>query len=114
MAELRQVLEHQKKVESEQKDVYQAFLNQHVHPEAKARITAAVRRAAERGEKEIQVMRFSSEFCTDSGGTAERLGVQWWVGYDRPSFWLAGEQKWDGFCAWWKPGSRVRAEASTS
>src|SRR5690349_7560039 len=47
MAELRQVLEHQKKVESEQKDVYQAFLNQHVHPEAKARITAAVRRAAE-------------------------------------------------------------------
>jgi hypothetical protein len=46
-------------------------------------------------------------------GTAERLGVRWWVGYDRPSFWLAGEQKWDGFCAWWKPGSRVRAEAST-
>ena len=32
MAELRQLLEHQKKVESEQKDVYQAFLNQHVHP----------------------------------------------------------------------------------
>jgi hypothetical protein len=67
MAELRQLLEHQKKVESEQKDVYQAFLNQHVHPEAKARVTAAVRRAAERGEKEIQIMRFSSEFCTDGG-----------------------------------------------
>ena len=55
MAELRQALEHKKKVEAEQKDVYQAFLNQHVHPEAKARVTAAVRRAAERGEKELQV-----------------------------------------------------------
>ena len=40
MAELRQALEHKKKVEAEQKDVYQAFLNQHVHPEAKARVTA--------------------------------------------------------------------------
>ena len=67
MAELRQVLEHQKKVEAEQKDVYQAFLNQHIHPEAKARVTAAVRHAAERGEKEIQVLRFSSDFCTDRG-----------------------------------------------
>ena len=41
MAELRQALEHKKKVEAEQKDVYQAFLNQHVHPEAKARVTVA-------------------------------------------------------------------------
>src|SRR4051795_9859900 len=46
-------------------------------------------------------------------GTAERLGVRWWAGYDRLSFWLAGDQEWGGFCAWWKPGSRDRAEAST-
>ena len=77
MAELRQALEHQKKVEAEQKDVYQAFLNQHVHPEAKARVTAAVRRAAERGEKEIQVMRFSSEFCTDSGRAINNFDPDW-------------------------------------
>ena len=77
MAELRQALEHQKKVESEQKDVYQAFLNQHVHPEAKARVTAAVRRAAERGEKELQVMQFSSEFCTDSGRSINNFEPDW-------------------------------------
>jgi hypothetical protein len=77
MAELRQVLEHKKKVEAEHKDVYQAFLNQHVHPEAKARVTLAVRRAAERGEKEIQVMRFSSEFCTDSGRAINNFDPNW-------------------------------------
>ena len=77
MAELRQVLEHQKKVESEQKDVYQAFLNQHVHPEAKARVTLAVRRAAERGEKELQVLKFSSEFCTDKGRAINNFEADW-------------------------------------
>jgi hypothetical protein len=77
MAELRQVLEHRKKVEAEQKDVYQAFLNQHVHPEAKARVTLAVRRAAERGEKEIQVMRFSSEFCSDDGRAINNFEPNW-------------------------------------
>jgi hypothetical protein len=46
-------------------------------------------------------------------GTAERLGVRWWIGYDRPSFWRVGDQEWDGFCAWWKPGSMERAAAST-
>jgi hypothetical protein len=46
-------------------------------------------------------------------GTAERLGVRCWAGYDRPSFWLAGDQGWGGFCAWWKSGLKVPAEAST-
>jgi alkylhydroperoxidase/carboxymuconolactone decarboxylase family protein YurZ len=46
-------------------------------------------------------------------GTAERLGVRWRARYDRPSFWLVGDQGWGGFCAWWKPGSRDWAEAST-
>jgi hypothetical protein len=77
MTELRQVLEHRKKLEAEQKDVYQAFLNQHVHPEAKARVTLAVRRAAERGEKEIQVMRFSSDFCTDRGRSINNFQPDW-------------------------------------
>ena len=77
MAELRQALDRQKKLEAEQRDVHQAFMNQHVHPEAKARVTLAVRRAAERGEKEIQVMRFSSEFCTDQGRAINNFEPNW-------------------------------------
>jgi hypothetical protein len=46
-------------------------------------------------------------------GTVKRLGVRCWAGYDRPSFWLAGDQGWGGFCAWWKSGLKVPAEAST-
>ena len=77
MTELRQALDHKKKLEAEQKDVYQAFMNQHVHPEAKSRVTLAVRRAAERGEKELQVMRFSSEFCTDQGRAINNFEPNW-------------------------------------
>jgi hypothetical protein len=51
--------------------------------------------------------------CADCGGTVERLGVRCWAGYDRPSFWLAGDQGWGGFCAWWRSGLMGRAEAST-
>ena len=77
MAELRQALEHQKKLESQQKDLYEAFMNQHVRPDAKERVTAAVRQAAERGDKEIQIVRFSSEFCTDRGRAINNFDPDW-------------------------------------
>ena len=77
MAELRQALEHQKKLESQQKDLYEAFMNQHVRPDAKERVTAAVRQAAERGDKEIQIVRFSSEFCTDRGRAINNFDPSW-------------------------------------
>jgi hypothetical protein len=77
MAELRQALEHQKKLESQQKDLYEAFMTQHVRPDAKERVTAAVRQAAQRGDKEIQVLRFSSEFCTDRGRAINNFAPEW-------------------------------------
>jgi 2,4-dienoyl-CoA reductase-like NADH-dependent reductase (Old Yellow Enzyme family) len=54
-----------------------------------------------------------SEAIGITQGTVKRLGVRCWAGYDRPSFWLAGDQGWGGFCAWWKSGLKVPAEAST-
>jgi hypothetical protein len=77
MAELREALEHRKKIESQQKDVYEAFLTQHIRPDAKARVAAAVRQAAEHGEKEIQVLHFSSDFCTDRGRAINNFEPNW-------------------------------------
>jgi poly(3-hydroxybutyrate) depolymerase len=55
----------------------------------------------------------SGRFTSPAGHCRESLGVRWWAGYDRLSFWLAGDQEWGGFCAWWKPGSTDRAGALT-
>jgi hypothetical protein len=77
MAELRQTLELRKKLESEQKDLHEAFMAQHVRPDAMERVAAAVRQAAERGEKEIQVVRFSSDFCTDRGRAINNFDPNW-------------------------------------
>ena len=77
MAELRQTLELRKKLESEQKDLHEAFMAQHVRPDAMERVAAAVRHAAERGEKEVQVVRFSSDFCTDRGRAINNFDPNW-------------------------------------
>ena len=77
MAELHQLLERQKKLEAEHKDVYQAFMNQHIRPDAKERFTAAVRHAAERGLNEIQLLRFPSDFCTDGGRAINNFDPDW-------------------------------------
>ncbi|MNW23248.1 hypothetical protein D3C71_2252370 [compost metagenome] len=40
-------------------------MHQHVRPDAKERFTRAVRAAAERGETEIEIVRFPSGYCSD-------------------------------------------------
>src|SRR3954447_10952015 len=47
----------------------------------------------------------------------QSLGVRCWQGmtgrvFDRMGI-KDGDQGWGGFCAWWRPGSRSQAEAST-
>ncbi|UEM07328.1 hypothetical protein JL101_033135 (plasmid) [Skermanella rosea] len=77
MEEIRAALEQQKKLEAQQQDLYQAFMNQHIRPDAKERFTAAVRRAAERGLNEIQLLRFPSAFCTDGGRAINNFDPDW-------------------------------------
>jgi hypothetical protein len=77
MAEIREALEHQKRLEAQQKELYTAFINQHIQPDAKQRLAAEVRQAAERGQNEIQVMRFPSDFCSDGGRAVNNFEPDW-------------------------------------
>ena len=77
MARIRAVLEQQKKLEAEQQELHEAFMEQHIQPDSRRRFTDAVRRAAERGENEIQILRFPSAFCTDSGRAINNLEEDW-------------------------------------
>lgn len=89
MAMLREALEADKKRQKDQDSVREAFMNQHVRPDAKERFTRAVREAAERGVKEIQVARFPSTWCTDGGRAINNFEPDWpnsLTGYAREAY----------------------------
>lgn len=89
MAALREALERDKKLQKEQDAVRQAFMDQHVRPDAKERFTRAVRDAAARGVKEIQVARFPSSYCTDGGRAINNFEADWpnsLTGYAREAY----------------------------
>lgn len=77
MAKLKEALEHEKKLQEEQDSVREAFMNQHIRPDAKERFTRAVRAAAERGVNEIQITRFPSSYCTDGGRAINNFEPDW-------------------------------------
>lgn len=77
MALLKEALERDKRHQKEQESLREAFMNQHIHPDAKERFTRAVRAAAEGGENEIQIMRFPSSYCTDGGRAINNFEPDW-------------------------------------
>lgn len=77
MAMLREALERDKKRQTEQESVRDAFLNQHIRADAKERFTRAVREAAEHGIKEIQICRFPSSYCSDGGRAINNFEPDW-------------------------------------
>lgn len=77
MALLQEALEREKKHMKEQDTVREAFMNQHIRPDAKERFTRAVRDAASRGVKEIQIARFPSSYCTDGGRAINNFEPDW-------------------------------------
>jgi hypothetical protein len=69
-ADTAQAQEEQKRAQriaEEQKGLREAFMGQQVRPDAKDRINAAIKRAAEQGQQEIQVLTFPASYCNDAG-----------------------------------------------
>jgi hypothetical protein len=77
MAEMKKEEERKRKVEEERRQLHQVFLEREIHPDAKQRITAAVRRAAENGQNEFLALRFPSEDCTDGGRAINNFEPDW-------------------------------------
>jgi hypothetical protein len=52
-------------------------MSREIHPYVFERVSKAVRAAAERGEREVQVVRFSSQDCTDGGRAINNFEPEW-------------------------------------
>jgi len=67
LAKVQEQFERAKKEEQERKALHEAFVTRDLHPEVMERVNAAVRRAAEQGFHELQVLRFPASYCNDHG-----------------------------------------------
>jgi len=76
-AKVQEQFDHARKLEEEQKALREAFLSRDVHPQVMERVNAAVRRAAEQGLHEIEVMKFPAEYCNDKGRRINNAEPDW-------------------------------------
>ena len=67
MAKAQEQLKRAKKQEEEQKGLREAFLEKDIHPDVRDRVNAAIRRAAEQGNHELQIIIFPASYCNDGG-----------------------------------------------
>jgi hypothetical protein len=66
-AKVQEQVDHGKKEEQERKDLREAFMTRELHSEVMERVNAAVRRAAEHGLREVQMLSFPASYCTRIG-----------------------------------------------
>ena len=77
MEELQKALEKKRKIDHERDEFRDSFMHRDIHPDVFDRVTRAVKGAAERGEREIMVLRFSSEYCADGGRAINNFDPRW-------------------------------------
>jgi N-acetylglucosamine kinase-like BadF-type ATPase len=77
MAKAREALEKKRKADEAQHEVREAFMSRDIHPEVFERVSRVVKSAAERGEREVLLFRFSSEYCTDGGRAINSFEPDW-------------------------------------
>jgi hypothetical protein len=73
----RASFEKERKVDDERQSLRDAFMARDVHPEVFQRVSQVVMRAAERGEREVLAIRFSSQYCTDGGRAINNFEPDW-------------------------------------
>ena len=77
MERAREALEKKRKVDDEHQQLHDAFLAREIHPDVFERVSKVVRSAAERGEREVLAVRFSSQYCTDGGRAINNFEPEW-------------------------------------
>ena len=70
MAELKAALAKRKKAENSTEELRHTFMARDIAVEAPARINTAIKTAAQRGVREIQVLRFPANYCNDGGAVS--------------------------------------------
>src|SRR4051812_4101477 len=77
MTRAREATEAETRRADERHQLQESFINRQLHPDVKARVSAALRAAAERGETHLRVFTFPSELCTDSGRAINSGDPNW-------------------------------------
>jgi hypothetical protein len=77
MAELKAALAKRKQAEHSQDELRHTFMARDIAAEAPARINAAIKTAAQRGLREIQVLRFPASYCNDGGRSINNFEPDW-------------------------------------
>lgn len=77
MERAQQIAEADKRRADERSQLREAFMNRQIREDAGARLTAALRAAAERGDNHLQVFTFPSQLCTDGGRAINNSDPNW-------------------------------------
>jgi hypothetical protein len=77
MAKAKKAMERKRVEEEEQAGLLEVFMSRDLHPEAKARVNAAVRRAAEQGNRQLLAVTFPANYCNDKGRRINNLEADW-------------------------------------
>ena len=77
MKSVDEALAQKKRAEAEAQQVHLAFLERDIHADVQTRVSTAVRRAAERGEQQILVLQFPSDWCADRGRAINNFDANW-------------------------------------
>lgn len=77
MAELKAALAKRKKAEQSVEELRHTFMARDIAAEAPARINSAIKTAAQRGLREIQVLRFPAGYCNDGGRSINNFEPDW-------------------------------------
>jgi len=77
MAKAKKAMERQRKDDDEQAGLREIFMSRDIHPEAHARVNAAVRRAAEQGNRQVLAVTFQATYCNDKGRRINNLEADW-------------------------------------
>ena len=77
MAKAKKAMERARMDEDEQAGLREVFMSRDIHPEAVARVNAAVRRAAEQGNRQLLAVTFPASYCNDKGRRINNLEADW-------------------------------------
>ena len=77
MAKAKKAMDRQRKDDDEQAGLREIFMSRDIHPEAQARVNAAVRRAAEQGNRQVLAVTFPASYCNDKGRRINNLEADW-------------------------------------
>jgi hypothetical protein len=77
MEAAKKAFEKMRHDEDEKRSLHQAFQERDLHPDVKKRVNAAVRRAAEQGKNELQIIQFPAKWLEDGGRAINNEDPDW-------------------------------------